>query len=122
MLNLKGDSQPIQTDTIIRVKASQARKVYADALQKPILEERINILNDRIANFQLLIKTMEEKDSIAKVNYQLQVGALLEEKALYVDQMKGYERLLKIERRKRRLAIVGGIVTTGIVSYLYLTK
>ena len=120
MLNLNGISQT--TDTVIRVKASQARKVYADALQKPILEERISILNDRIANFQILIKALEEKDSLANINYMLQVGALLEEKKIYQDQLNTYEKLLKRERRKRRLATAGGIVTTGLAIYLGFVK
>ena len=122
MMSLNVASQPIQTDTIIRVKASQARKVYADALQKPILEERISILNERVANLQLLIKTMDDKDSVQKVYYEGQIYNFNQQIALYKDQINGYEKLVKKERRRRRLITGAGVLTTGAMIYLYMTK
>lgn len=120
MLNLNGHTQPI--DTVIRVKASQARKVYADALQKPILEERIAILNERIANYQVLIKTFEEKDSIRAEDCKSQIASLIEEKALYQDQVKTMEQMIRKERRKRFWITASGILTTGAAIYLSTLK
>jgi putative NADH-flavin reductase len=92
------------------------------AEQKKVLEQQVTILNDRITNYQSIVSSLNAKDSVTVATFNMQIKLLTDEKALYQDQIKGYEKLLKKERRKRFLTTAGGVLTTGIVAYLYLTK
>lgn len=123
ILSLNGVSQPnTTTDTIVRLKSNVARNMYKDALQKPILEERISILNERITNLQILVKTVEQKDSILIMDSQNQIKLLLEEMTLCQDQVKTMETIIRKERRKRFWVSAAGIVTTGAAIYLSTLK
>jgi hypothetical protein len=92
------------------------------AKQGDALKQQVVILNDRIGLLQSIVKELELKDSASKSGYTAQIAALLEEKKIYQDQLNTYEKLLKRERRKRRLATAGGIVTTGLAIYLGFVK
>jgi len=92
------------------------------AKQGDALKQQVVILNDRIGLLQSIVKELELKDSASKSGYTAQIAALLEEKKIYQDQLNTYEKLLKRERRKRRLATAGGIITTGLVVFLSIKK
>lgn len=80
------------------------------------------ILEARIAGLNTAIALLNEKDSVTVAGYDNQLKAFREEKAIYIDQLKGYEKLLRRERRKRFFATAGGLLTTGIVTYLAIKK
>jgi len=98
------------------------RGLLIAAKQGDALKQQVVILNDRIGLLQSIVKELELKDSAFKSGYTAQIAALLEEKKIYQDQLNTYEKLLKRERRKRRLATAGGIVTTGLAIYLGFVK
>ena len=98
------------------------RGLVIAAKQGDALKQQVVILNDRIGLLQSIVKELELKDSASKSGYTAQIAALLEEKKIYQDQLNTYEKLLKRERRKRRLATAGGIVTTGLAIYLGFVK
>jgi chromosome segregation ATPase len=124
-----GNSQ--NTDTIC-LPLPQVKKVLADARQKPLLLEKINLLQadirimeERIAAKESIINNME-RDQMAS---QEIIDQLKEEKKLYEEQKKimlnqarTFEKLLKKEKRKRRWTAFTGMLTTGIVTYLFITK
>ena len=90
--------------------------------QKKVLEQQVTILNDRIANYQIIISNLNEKDSITVAAYEKEIALFKDEKAIYQDQIKGYDKLLKRQKRKTFFTAAAGIVTTGIGLYLYLQK
>jgi CO dehydrogenase/acetyl-CoA synthase alpha subunit len=98
------------------------KKVYAAAAQKKITDSLLSICERQVTQLENTIKLLDEKDIEQKAMYEGQLENLRQQIALYKDQITGYEKLIRIERRKKRLAIVGGIVTTGAALYLYLTK
>jgi len=106
--------------------------VFVDAKQKPVLLERIDLLN---ADIKLLNNRIAVKDSIInlmerdELASQEIIATLREEKKLmqeqrkvFEDQLNAYEKLLRKERRKRRWTAAGGILLTGAATYLYITK
>jgi len=119
------------TDTIC-LPVAQVKKVLADARQKPLLIEKINLLQadirimeERIANKESIINNME-RDQMAS---QEIIDQLKEEKQLYeeqkkimLDQARAFEKMLKKEKRKRRWTAFAGFVSTGIVTYLFISK
>ncbi len=122
-MNLQGKSQQgTTTDTMIHLKANVVRNLYKDALQKPILEERISILNERVANLQLLITTLEAKDSVRKESCEAQIASFQQEIALHQDQIKIMESMLRKEKRKRFWSNAALTLATGAAIYLSVTK
>ena len=98
------------------------RGLVIAAKQGDALKQQVVILNDRIAILNNLINQLEQKDSATISGYQNQLGLLHQEQAIYKDQLNTYEKLLRREKRKRRLATAGGIVTTGLAIYLAVVK
>ena len=88
-------------------------------------QKDIDTLNARIIILGEQIKQYRSKDTIyseiAKLKDE-QMQEMKEQRLLFQDQLNGYEKLLKKERRKRFLTAAGGVITTGLVAYLYLTK
>lgn len=128
-VSFTGNSQ--NTDTIC-LPIAQAKKVLADAKQKPVLLEKVQMLQadiklmeERIALKESIINNME-RDQMAS---QEIIDQLKEEKQLYeeqkkimLDQARSFEKQLKKEKRKRRWTAFAGIVSTGIVTYLFISK
>lgn len=118
-LNFAGQSQT--TDTIC-FPVDVAKKVLIAAEQKKELDKQVTFLNERIFNLQQLITALEDKESLAAEGYKSQIKILLEEKAVYEDQIKTYEKLLRKERRKRKAIAGAGITVAGILTYLLISK
>ncbi|HUP13110.1 MAG TPA: hypothetical protein VM187_12875 [Niastella sp.] len=106
--------------------------MLADAKQKPLLLERIALLN---ADVLLLNQRITVKDSIITAyqakdgNYtaiiqalQDQKALLQDEKKLYVDQVTTMEKMLRKERRKRFWTSAAGMLSTGLMAYLFISK
>lgn len=117
------------TDTIVKVKASQVRKVYADALQKPILLERIAILNSRIADKDsviTLLQSASQKDEGAIVELQSQKKDLQEEivvlKSAIDDLVKQNNRLTRQLKFQKVLAKGSILVVAGLLVKIFLVK
>ena len=128
-ISFAGSSQT--TDTVC-LPVADAKKVLADAKQKPVLLERIALLTDdirllnaRIAVKDSLINTYVAKDgnnqAIIKA-LEDQKGIMEEQRKLFEDQVKGYEKLLRREKRKRFWTAVGGTMTTAAALYLFISK
>ena len=98
------------------------RKVLIAAEQKKILEQQVTILNDRIAGFQQEIKLLTDKDAETVASYDRQIAEMLEQRKVFEQQLKDFEKIVRKERRKRFWTAAGGVVTTGIAAYLYIIK
>ena len=82
----------------------------------------IDILQERITGLQSQIKILNEKDSVTVQKYNEQLIVMKDQRTLFEDQLKGYEKLLRKEKRKRFFTAAAGVVTTGLAAYLYLSK
>lgn len=76
----------------------------------------------KIVSLDVAIELLKQKDKETVEGYDKQLKDLLEAKAIYEDQLKGYERLLKRERFKRKLITGAGILATGGAILLSLRK
>lgn len=109
------------TDTLC-FPVETIKKVLIAAEQKKVLESQVTLLNERIFGLNEIIKNLNEKDSVSVKTYNDQLAVMRQQKELFMDQLNGYERLLRKERRKRFWTAVGGVVTTGLATYLFITK
>lgn len=117
--NFAGQSQ---TSDTICPPVAQLKKVYAAALQKRVCDSMNVILEARIDGLNRAIGLLNEKDSVTVVGYKNQIDLLHQEQAIYKDQLNAYEKLLRRERRKRKLVTAAGIITTGLAIYLGTLK
>lgn len=92
------------------------------AEQSKVLKEQVGILNDRISNYESIVTNLKQKDSATVASYQFQITTMKEQRALYEDQIKSFERLLKLEKRKRTLTTLAGTLTTIGALYLFISK
>jgi hypothetical protein len=109
------------TDTIC-ISTPQFKKVYAAALQKKVADSLLSISERQVLQLQNTINLLGEKDGDLKAMYEGQIANLNQQVALYKDQINGYEKLLRKERFRRRLTAGAGILATGVMGYLFLTK
>lgn len=123
--NLQTKAQPITsstaTDTICR-PVPEYKVVYRDAKLYRYTDSLLKLVEQQVKELEGQIKLLNEKDGELKAMYDNQLDILRQEITLYKDQINGYEKLVKRERRKRRLATAGGILTTGLMAYLFITK
>jgi len=98
------------------------KRILAAAQQRNVLLEQVDILNKRIENYQDIIKNLNEKDSATVEGYKLEIKTMNEQQDILADQVNAYEKLLRKERRKRWWTAAGGLVSSGALIYLYITK
>ena len=110
-----------QKDTICFEK-SVIKKILAAAEQKKVLEQQVVILNQRISGLELTINDLAEKDTATVGSYERQIALMKDQRILFENQIKTFEKMVIKERRKRFWTSVAGTLTTGIGIYLYLTK
>lgn len=90
-----------------------------------MLSADIALLNQRIGQKDSIIMDYQRKDGNNEAiitALQEQKGMMELEKKVYLQQVQDFEKLLRKERRKRFWTAAGGIITTGLAAYLYITK
>jgi hypothetical protein len=120
-LTMSCAGQSITTDTLC-FPVSVIKKVLIAAEQKKVLDSQVIILNERIANFQLVIATLNAKDSATVAKYEAEIKVMKDQRVVFEEQIKNYDKLLKREKRKRILTTVGGVLSTCLGLFLYLSK
>lgn len=98
------------------------KAVLIDAEKGKVYKQQVTLLNSRIDNLGLQIKELEQKNDTLSSGMANQIKLLSEQKGLFQNQLDGYEKLLRRERRKRTFTTIAGGLITGIFGYLYLVK
>lgn len=111
-----------RSDTLIPTPDTTLRKLVIAAEQSNILKVQIEIMEGREVLFNKLIAEMDSKYALMEDFYKKQMANQQQQLNLYADQIKGYEALVKKERRLRRAATFAGIATTAGAIYLFITK
>lgn len=118
-MNCAGQSG--RTDTIC-FPVPVIQKVLVAAEQKKVLEQQLTIVGERVALLKSIIAEMEKKDSVSIDAYNAEINVMNDKIELYKDQMNGYEKLLRREKRKRFFTSMAGILTTAAATFFYITK
>lgn len=111
-----------QTTDTICAPIAQMKKVYAAAAQKKIVDSLLVISEKQVGELKYNVSLLTEKDAETRANYERQISNLEEQIVLLNDQMKGYERLLKREKRKRFFTGIAGTLTTATAIFLLITQ
>ncbi len=100
---------------------TEAKKVLADAKMKPILQERINLLNADILLMSERIGNLKAKDSVNSqiiATYEAQLFVMKDQRKIFEAQLKDYEKKIRQQKRKTFFTGMAGIVTTAITFYI----
>lgn len=111
-----------QTTDTICAPVAQMKKVYAAAAQKKVADSLLVIAEKQVAELNNQITLLDGKSAEQKAMFDNQLELLHQEIVLYKDQISGYEKLLRKERRKRFFTAVGGVLTTSAALFLFISK
>jgi hypothetical protein len=117
-MNFAGLSQ----STEICLPDSSVRKILIAAEQKKVLAEQVKLLEQRISIKEDIIRNLNSKDSVTVLTFQTQINEYKEQKLIYDQQLNSYEKLLRRQKRKTFFATFGGLLTTGITTFLLIKK
>ena len=108
-------SQVIDT---ICIPVQNAKKVYGDALKFRYTDSLLKISEAQLAEKRAQLQLMEDKESEVANNHRREVTNLEGQVAMLKEQVKGFERMYKRERRNRRLSQAGGFLAVAAAIYL----
>lgn len=118
--NFAGNSQATK-DTIC-IAFTQAQKILAAARQRDVLLQEQAITEQRIANFQSIIRDLQEKDKITVATYEAEIKVMKEQLSLTVDAIADKNKEIRKIKRKLFFTKAGAAAVIGVVGYLYITK
>ena len=116
-----GLSQNLPNDTMCK-PVSELKVIYTAALKYRYTDSLLKIAEAQLAELKYNLSLLTDKEQEEKNNYERQITNLNEQINAYKDWMKVDARALKREKRKSFWSKVGGVVTSAILAYLYITK
>jgi len=114
--NLELHSQVIDT---ICIPTIQAKKIYGDALKFRYTDSLLKLTESQLAEKRLQLQLMEDKESEVANNHRREIVNLENQVGVLKEQVQGFEKMWKRERRKRRLSQAGGIV--AVIAAVFLS-
>ena len=113
-----------QTTDTICAPVQQMKKVYADALKYRYADSLLKIVEGQLAEKKAQVEILEEKGEEVSANHRKEIINLEGQIGTLKDQVNGFEKMWRREKRRRRLAQAAGIVTTvaAIAVPLFITK
>jgi len=104
------------------VSTAALKRILTAAEQKKVLDGQVVILNDHIAILNSLVKVLQDKDTATVGSYERQIAVMKEQRVIYDDQIKTFEKLLRREKRKRFWTGAAGMASTIAMIFLTLKK
>jgi hypothetical protein len=114
--NLELHSQVIDT---ICIPTVQAKKIYGDALKFRYTDSLLKLTESQLAEKRQQLQLMEDKESEVANNHRREIVNLENQVGVLKEQVQGFEKMWKRERRKRRLSQAGGIV--AVIAAVFLS-
>jgi hypothetical protein len=110
------DSIP-KLDTIC-LPVANAKKVYGDALKYRYTDSLLKLCEAQLAEKRLQLQLMEDKEGEVANNHRREIANLEGQIGTLKEQVNGFERMWRKERRQRRLSQAGGVLAVAAAIYL----
>lgn len=111
-----------QTSDTICLPVNQAKKIYAAAEQKKVADSLLSIANTQLLELKYQVSLLTEKEQELRNYFNREISNLENQIQLYKEQVVGYEKLVKREKRRRFFTAAGGTVATAAALFLYFSK
>lgn len=89
------------------------------------LRIKVGLLTDKIDAYEIIAKNFLGKDSLTKdirALFDSKIETMKEQRSILEQTITDFKKEIKRWKRKVRWTAVAGIVATGAVTYLYITK
>jgi hypothetical protein len=117
--SFEGSCQPIDT---ICIPVAKAKKLLGDSKLYKYTDSLLRISEAQLTEVKYQKGLIEEREVETIANYNRQIANLEKQVEIYKEQVRGFEQIVRRERRKRRLITGAGILTTGAALFLSLKK
>jgi len=94
------------------------RNLLINAEQGKLLKQQVSVLNERISILNSLVTNLQDKDTATVGSYERQIAVMKEQRVIYDDQIKTFEKLLRREKRKRFWTGAAGMASTIGMIYI----
>lgn len=118
---LSQNSTQNPNDTIC-VTIAEGKTLYTAATMYKYTDSLLKITEAQVSELKTAIRLLEEKDAEQRALYERMIVNLNGQIDLLKNQVKGFEKIVRAERRKRFWSSLAGVVTTGAAMYLFITK
>lgn len=109
-------------DTLIPTPDTTLRKLLIAGEERNNLKKQVRNLEEQVNLLNEVIKEHDGKDVVQTEYFSNQMKNLQDQIALCKEQVVAFEKMVKMERRKRRLITGAGILTTAGAILLSLKK
>ena len=115
-----GSSYGLRSQTIdtICIPVATAKKVYSDALKYRYTDSLLKLSELQLAEKKEQVRILEEQGLEVSINHRKEVTNLENQVAVLKDQVNGFERIWKREKRRRKLSQAGGILAVAAAIFL----
>lgn len=96
----------------------QAKKVYSDALKYRYTDSLLKLSELQLAEKKEQVRLLEEQGAEVSGNYRKEITNLENQIGVLKDQVNGFEKLWKREKRRRKLSQAGGILAVAAAIFL----
>lgn len=96
----------------------QVQKLLIAGQQKKAQDTLIALLNNDIRGYESIVRTFQQKDSVNAVI----IGAMTEQRKVFEGQITYLNKEVKKWKRKTTWTAIGGVLLTGITSFIILTR
>lgn len=104
------------------VSNTALRRILTAAEQKKVLDEQVILLTQRISGYEEMVKQYKDKDTATVGSYERQIALMKDERKIFETAISGKEKEIRKYKRKLFFRTAGGIMITGGLVYLYITK
>jgi hypothetical protein len=111
-----------KNDTLIPTPDTTLRKLLIAGEERNNLKRQVRNLEEQIKLLNEVIKEHNSKDEVQQQYYTNQLTNLQSQLDIAKEQVKAFEKMIRVERRKRRAVTIGGILTTGAAILLSIKK
>ena len=118
-MNSDGQSRNTDSTTVSNVAL---RRILTAAEQKKVLDEQVLLLNQRIAGYESMVQQYKDKDTATVGSYEREIALMKDERKIFESAIKDKEKQIRKYKRKLFFRTAGGVLVTGGLVYLYLTK
>lgn len=105
------------SDTLCR-PLNELKLVYSDALRYRLTDSLLKLSELQLAEKKEQVRLLEEQGAEVSSNHRKEITNLENQIGVLKDQVNGFEKLWKREKRRRKLSQAGGILAVAAAIFL----
>lgn len=121
LATMNSEAQWSRTDSTT-VSNAALRRILIAAEQKKVLDEQVILLNQRITGYEAMVRQYKDKDTATVGGYEREIALMKDQRKIFETAISDKEKEIRKYKRKLFFRTAGGLLITGGLFYLYITK